>query len=59
MFIFMIDLRSVCYQLNVRDTDIAKTAFKAKKIHFDFFVKLFGLTNAPVNLFDLMNMLFK
>nr|GEZ87644.1 hypothetical protein [Tanacetum cinerariifolium] len=43
-----IDLR-LGYHLRVREQDVPKTTFKTRYGHYEFFVMLFGLTNAHVN----------
>ena len=53
-----IDLRSGYYQLQVKDVDVPKTAFRTRYGHYEFLVMSFGLTNAPTAFMDLMNRVF-
>jgi hypothetical protein len=53
-----IDLRTGYHQLNVRESDIPKTAFTTRYDLFKYTVMSFGLTNAPVYFMNLMNKVF-
>nr|GEU52990.1 retrotransposon protein, putative, Ty3-gypsy subclass [Tanacetum cinerariifolium] len=54
-----IDSRSGYYQLRVREENIPKTTFRTRSGHYEFQVILFGLTNAPVVIINLMNRVCK
>ena len=52
MVFLKIDLQSGYYQLKVRESDISKTAFWMRYVHYEFLVMSFGLINTPVAFMD-------
>ena len=56
---FKIGLRTGYHQLKVRETDIPKTEFRTRYVHFEFMVMPFGLTNVPAAFIDLMHRVFQ
>eukprot|EP00253_Pinus_taeda_P022853 PITA_22853 len=53
-----IDLRSDYHQIQIKDEDIAKAAFRTRYGHYEFVVFPFGLTNASATFMCLMNSIF-
>jgi Reverse transcriptase (RNA-dependent DNA polymerase) len=43
----------------MKEEDIAKTAFRTHKVHYEYIVMPFGFTNTPVTFQALMNNAFK
>jgi hypothetical protein len=55
IFFFKLDLRSSYYQVTMHEDDVGKTSFRTYHGHYEFKVRLFGLTNALVTFQALMN----
>ena len=53
-----IDLQLGYYQLQVKDVDVSKTAFRTRYGHYEFLVMPFWFTNALAAIMDLMNIVF-
>ncbi|KAG8478880.1 hypothetical protein CXB51_028735 [Gossypium anomalum] len=54
-----IDLRSGYYQMQVKELNVPKTAFRTRYGHYEFLVMPFRLMNAPAVFMDLMNRIFR
>jgi hypothetical protein len=53
-----INMRSRYRQLQIKEEEIPKNAFKTRFGHYEFIVLLFGLTNSPGLFMSLMNGMF-
>jgi hypothetical protein len=53
-----INLRSGYHQLQNKEDDVPKTAFKTRFGYYEFTVLPFGLTNSPGVFMSFMNMVF-
>ncbi|WVZ88682.1 hypothetical protein U9M48_035174, partial [Paspalum notatum var. saurae] len=53
-----INLRSVYYQIKIREENIPKTAFSTRYGLYEYLVMSFGLTNAPAFFMYMMNSVF-
>jgi DNA replication protein DnaC len=51
-------LQSGYHQINIRASDISKTAFSTRYGHYGYLVMSFGLNNAPAYFMYLMNSVF-
>lgn len=55
---FKIDLRLRYHQLQIKDEDVIKNAFRTNYGHYKFLVMPFGLTNTPTIFLDFTNNIF-
>ena len=59
MYLLKNQLESWLSLIEIRATDVPKTAFRTRYGHYEFLVMSFGLTNALAAFMSLMNEIFK